>query len=109
DALAKAAAYKTPKTTLVADHYRAVPRDEATYWFWENVELRPELRRLLPELLRRTHYFGRAESYCRFRCLEQLPQRVGQQCVLTPSPAGGGVPVLVADPKVEFRVNTVLA
>jgi CRISPR-associated protein Csb2 len=107
DASAKAAAYKKAKTTLVADHYRVLPTDEPIFWCWET-DLRPELRLLLRELLRRVLYFGRAESYSSFRVIEDLPQNPGHKCVLTSSRTGG-VPVLAHNPQQPFNLNVLLA
>jgi CRISPR-associated protein Csb2 len=107
DASANAAAYRKPKTTLVPDHYRAVPADKAVYWFWHALTLRPELLSLMAELIRRVLYFGRAESYCRFQV---DPPHIGIQpnCTLR-SDYPQGVPVLVPDPSGELRIDSLLA
>lgn len=60
-------------TTLSQDHYRAVPTHHPILWVWETIELSSSESALLHQLLRRVLYFGRAESYCRFRLLNNDP------------------------------------
>jgi CRISPR-associated protein Csb2 len=108
DASAKGAAYKKPKTTLVSDHFRVLPSDEPVYWFWEALDLSRALRSLLNELLRRMHYFGRAESFCRFLLLDAPPANLKPNCILGPSNERGA-PVLVADPRAELSLESLLA
>src|SRR5579862_7333187 len=54
--------YRKVTTTLSADSYRAVPTTEELLWIWPKLTLPTASHRLLDELLRRMHYFGRAET-----------------------------------------------
>ncbi len=71
DARKEKAACKTPKTTLVPDHYRVLPEDDPVVWFWPGLDLDETCAQLLDALLDRTLYFGRAESFCRMRRVER--------------------------------------
>ena len=99
--------YKHVSTTLVPDHYRVLSPEEPVCWIWTHVLLTPNQSGLLQELLRRILYFGRAESFCRFRIAE-LSDGIRANCVLVPTP-GGAVPVLVPDPNTELDLDTLLA
>ena len=61
------------KTTLVLDAFAVVPRDEPLIAVWPSVELPPEQRSLLDELLVAIGYLGRAESWVEARRLERSP------------------------------------
>lgn len=103
----KDAAYKKAMTTLVPDHFRAIASDQSLYWIWDNVELSQKQLRLLDDLLNRIVYFGRAESFCRIR-------RVDQTCVIRPNCvpdpfAKDHSPVLVATPKMKLDLSILLA
>jgi CRISPR-associated protein Csb2 len=106
DGQAKNPGYKRPGTTLVQDHYRAVPADEPLYWVWEKAELEPAEADLLRELLSRLLYFGRAESHCRVRIVRG--EEVKPNCRLNAS-AGVGQPVLCPTPGVPLDINALLA
>jgi CRISPR-associated protein Csb2 len=106
DAQKKNPGYKRPGTTLVQDHYRAIPPGERIYWLWERTELYPDEAILLHQLLRRVLYFGRAESYCRFRILEG--QEVTPNCQLVRT-AGMGNAVLAPELGVALNLNALLA
>ncbi|MEW6365728.1 MAG: type I-U CRISPR-associated protein Csb2 [Acidobacteriota bacterium] len=94
--------------TLVRDDARLLPTDQEIIWAWQSVHLAEPLLDLLLQLLRRMIYFGRAESFCRFHVLDQPPENLGTNCHLTDR-ACGGVPVLVAKPNVELRLDALLA
>lgn len=95
--------------TLIQDHYLTVPAGEKLYWFWpELTSLETNQRNLLGELLRRIVYFGRAESFSRFRILESVPAEIVPNCDLH-STENGGRPVLVADPTAELDIKYLLA
>ncbi len=87
DAKKEKAAYKTPKTTLVADHYRVLPGDDPVKWIWPDLDLDEECTQLLDALLDRTLYFGRAESFCRMRHIERAG--VEANCILHRKDSGG--------------------
>jgi len=108
DAQKKNPGYKRPGSTLVQDHYRAIPPDKPILWMWQLKDdpLDPIELTLLRELLRRTLYFGRAESFCRFEVIEDdFPP---SNCVLT-SEAGTGNPVLVPLPNSALNLDALLA
>ena len=104
----KDAAYKKSMTTLVPDHYRAIPPDQPVFWIWNSIELPPKLLGLLDCLLNRIVYFGRAETLCRISRTSQLPSGYRPNCVLSSS-ATDGAPVLVAKPDLELNLSTLLA
>ena len=106
DASKKKAAYMAPKTTLVPDHYRVLPGDEPVLWIWPALDLSAECLHLLDVLLERTLYFGRAESFCRMRRVEDAG--VKPNCVLHRKDLGGGSPVLVAAQGAGLRVDVLL-
>ena len=106
DASKKKAAYMTPKTTLVADHYRVLPVDDPVVWIWSGLALDAACLALLDALLERTLYFGRAESFCRMRRVE-LPG-VEANCVLGRKDSGGDSPVLVPTPGAALRMDVLL-
>lgn len=58
---------RRPLTTLVPDRTQQIPPDAVILWIWNAPTLSPEERNLLCNLLRRIHYFGRAESWTRMR------------------------------------------
>lgn len=66
DANKKKAAYMTPKTTLIPDHYRVLPEDDPVVWIWSELDLDAACLELLDGLLERTLYFGgrRASAEC---------------------------------------------
>ncbi len=88
---------KQPVPTLVRDRCRAIPCDEAILWVWEAVALGPRERELLVNLLRRMHYFGRAESWARFELLGEADPLPPVNCVLFRDPTDDRVPVLVPE------------
>ncbi len=98
--------FKQVGTTLVQDHYRAVPPQQPILWVWEETELSSAESALLGQLLRRVLYFGRAESYCRFRLLDGEP--VAPNCRLSAA-AGTGNPVLAAIPGTDLNFESLLA
>jgi len=102
----KKAGYKTPKTTLVADHYRVLPEDDPVVWFWHGLDLDEKCARLLDALLDRTLYFGRAESFCRMRRVERAD--VEANCFLRRRDTGGDSPVLVPTPGISLRMDALL-
>jgi CRISPR-associated protein Csb2 len=110
DAQKKNPGYKRPGTTLVQDHYRAVPPDEAILWVWRfrDGPLQPDEHALLGELLKRILYFGRAESYCRFKIAEGANPPVN--CRLSPE-AGPDCqnPVLVPLPGRDLNLDALFA
>ncbi len=67
---------------------------------------RPQEAKLLSQLLRRLLYFGRAESYCRFRIFDE--GAMTPNCRLERS-SGAGQPVLVAIPGGELNLESLFA
>jgi CRISPR-associated protein Csb2 len=106
DATKKKAAYMTPKTTLIPDHYRVLPGDDPVVWIWSGLDLDAACLVLLDALLDRTLYFGRAESFCRMRRVEQ--PGVEANCVLRRKDSGGDSPVLVPIPGTVLRMDVLL-
>ena len=104
-----AAAYKKPQTTLVEDHYRVVPDDESLFWVWDQINLDDSQTALLDHLLERTLYFGRAESFCRLRRVECLPEGATPNCHLTERGGEATTPVLAPIPGEELKIETLLA
>lgn len=69
--------YRAVTTTLVPDLFCALAPTEPLLWVWKSTVLETQERALLAELLRRMHYFGRAESWTRMRLCgedERVPQ-----------------------------------
>ncbi|MGE3537985.1 MAG: type I-U CRISPR-associated protein Csb2 [Candidatus Tectimicrobiota bacterium] len=104
-----AAAYKKPQTTLVEDNYRAVAPDESIFWYWEYLKLEESQIRLLDILLERIQYFGRAESFCRLRRTEILPDTISINCHLAEHDTGDRVPVLVPLPGRSLDLDALFA
>lgn len=98
--------YKQVGKTLVQDHYRALPPQGDILWIWDSLLLSEQHLQLLRELLRRTLYFGRAESLCLFDVLEPAIDTPVPNCRLSPNPETG-TPVLV--PSSTFDIRTLLA
>jgi len=101
-------AYKKSATTLVPDVCRAIAPDDSVLWFWPQLDLPGVSRRLLDELLHRMLYFGRAESFCLFRRLEQLPPDASVNCRLT-AHTTDQAPVLVPKPGEPLNIAALLA
>ncbi len=101
--------YKKPQTTLVEDHYRAVPVDESIFWHWENLDLEEAQNLLLNQLLERILYFGRAESFSRLRRIAALPKGVEINCRLFARGPGEMVPVLAPLPNHTLDLAALLA
>lgn len=99
-------ALKQAKTTLVPDQYQ-IACPEPVYWVWPDVDLAPAERALLEELLRRTLYFGRSESHCLMRIVEEAPAVNCAPCAA--GEAQGRAPVLAADWQTPLRVDALLA
>ncbi len=106
---AKDPAYKKPMSSLVYDRFQAVSPIEPLYWIWDSLELSPELQQLLGDLTKRITYFGRAESHCRMRLCDELPQGVMQNCELIAENTNSGSPVLAANPNVEVNLESLMA
>jgi CRISPR-associated protein Csb2 len=108
DAQKKNPGYKRPGSTLVQDHYRAIPPDKPIVWMWElqDNSIDPSELTLLRELLKRILYFGRAESFCRFEAVEGQPPSAN--CRLS-SEAGVGNPVLVPLPNSDLNLDVLLS
>lgn len=104
----KDAAYKKSMTTLVPDVCRAISSNDSVFWSWPSVALSTSLQRLLDELLRRMLYFGRAESLCIIRRIEQLPTGIGMNCRLSAT-ATNQSPVLVPKPGQPLNLDSLLA
>ena len=98
--------FKQVGTTLVQDHFRIIARSAPIYWIWDASELEPREEKLLSHLLQRLLYFGRAESYCRFRIFNE--REIAPNCRLEKTP-GPGHPVLVAIPSGELNQESLFA
>lgn len=105
----KDAAYKKPMATLVYDRFQAIPPASSIYWLWDSLELTTEQRQLLYELTRRITYFGRAESHCQFRLVDELPSDVTPNCELVKERTASANPVLVPDPNEQLDLDSLLA
>lgn len=97
---------RCPKRTLVPDQF-SVTGQRPVYWIWPNVDLDDHQRSLLDALLRRTLYFGRAESHCLMSLTDEAPSANCLPC--EPSEAEGRAPVLAADSRVPLRLDALLA
>lgn len=106
DAKATSAAVKKAKTTLTVDHFRSVSPNAAITWCWPSLELSEPQQNLLSALLSRMLYFGRTESWTKFKILESMP--VDQNCLLSETNQTGS-PVLVPDPKQPLVIERLLA
>ena len=96
-------------STLVYDRFRAIPPTSRLYWFWDSVNLSAEHRELLFELARRITYFGRAESFCQIRLLDELPDDAAPNCTLIEERSKSSNPVLVPNPKEQLDLDSLLA
>jgi CRISPR-associated protein Csb2 len=97
-------AFRQPGKTLVPDAYRVISPEDAVYWKWDFPE--PfAYRKLLTELLKRMLYFGRAETACLFRLLDDDEAAgIEENCVLlAESGSEAKAPVLV--PKLDGPLN----
>lgn len=106
---AKDAEVRKAVTSLVEDHYRAVPPDESIFWSWEKPDLAEPHQQLLTRLLERTLYFGRAESYSRLRHVTTLPAGAEVNCRLEKHDTGAMTPVLVHLPEHPLDLAGLLA
>ncbi len=93
--------------TLVFDTFVCVGRDGEVIAVWPGVELSPEQRRLLENLLDKLAYVGRAESWCIGRLLSpEDAAAVDVNCFPVNGSAAGAkgelVQVLCADPETAF-------
>lgn len=86
---------RRPLTTLMPDRSHALPSDEAILWVWKEAVLLPDERNLLAELLRRMHYFGRAESWTRLRLRDEEQPMPDANCAIEASASFGTLPLLV--------------
>jgi len=101
-------AVKQCKTTLVPDQYQIVG-EEPIYWIWPGLKLPDDQQLLLAELLNRTLYFGRQESFCRMIIAANVPppQPNCLQCETTEPDAMP--PVLAPIPGQPLRLDSLLA
>lgn len=110
-------AVKQSRTTLVPDQYQIVGEDPI-YWIWSGLDLPEALQLLLGELLKRTLYFGRQESFCRMTIGTETPPQ--PNCRPRPDlvPGSGPFssaeraampPVLAASPGQPLRLDSLLA
>lgn len=88
---------KRSLTTLMPDRCRAMPPDDTVLWVWNQTALSPEERDLLSNLLRRMHYFGRAESWTRLRLLDEHEPAPATNCELALKLSDRAFPVLVSE------------
>lgn len=102
-------AYRTPQATLIEDHYRAISPDAFVYWVWREINLTTEGRSLLEQLLDRTLYFGRAESYCEMRVVAALPVGVEVNCFLERLDDGFRTPVLASIPGKDVSLEAIFS
>jgi CRISPR-associated protein Csb2 len=101
--------YRQVTTTLVEDHYRALPPDEPVFWCWEDLDVPVPQEQLLDRLLDRMLYFGRAESFSRLRRAATLPPGVEINCRLEKRDADAMMPVLVHLPGRPLSLAVLLA
>lgn len=101
--------YRQVTTTLSLDAYRVVPASERLLWMWPKLTLSPATRSLLVQLLRRTHYFGRAEAWTRMRIVDPVESAEAGNCTLRALPSSTSVPVLVASPGTTLDMKVLLA
>lgn len=89
--------YRSVTTTLVQDTYLVLPPDDVLHWVWQNTHLEDRQRTLLADLLRRMHYFGRAEAWTCFELLSEAAELPPVNCVLVREPSDALQPVLVPE------------
>lgn len=99
---------KVPLPTLALDTYRAVPSASPLHWIWPSCSLSPNAAQLLRHLLRRIHYFGRAEAWTIMRLVE-LNGLIAPNCELRTSMLSGAVPVLAHRPDHALDIDLLLA
>ena len=102
-------AFRQPSKTLVVDRYRTLPSTEAVFWIWESCDLTLQALELLRELLRRIHYFGRAETWTIMRLVGESEPETLPNCKLDENPSTGAVPVLVPRPDQVLDLDVLLA
>jgi CRISPR-associated protein Csb2 len=100
--------FRQVSTTLALDGYRAVPSYEPLYWIWLACALPAEATRLLHNLLRRIHYFGRAETWTIMRLVEPNGC-IAPNCELRTSMLSGSVPVLAHRTDQTLDIDLLLA
>jgi CRISPR-associated protein Csb2 len=66
-------------TTLVEDHFVAVPKDEPVIWSWPKVNLTDAEANMLTVLCRNVRYFGRAESLCSLEMAREIDWRTNSR------------------------------
>ncbi|MFQ5849314.1 MAG: type I-U CRISPR-associated protein Csb2 [Candidatus Binatia bacterium] len=98
---------KLPVPTLALDEYHALPSAAPMYWIWRTCMLSPEAIQLLRQLLRRIHYFGRAEAWTTMRLVEA--DGIKPNCELRPTASSASVPVLAHRPDQTLDIAILLA
>lgn len=98
---------KLPIPTLALDRYHAVSSATPIYWIWRACMLSPEATELLRQLLRRTHYFGRAETWTTMRLVD--PDGIEPNCELQPTVSSASVPILAHCPGQTLDIDLLLA
>jgi len=98
--------FRQVSSTLSADTYRSVGGRDRLVWVWRQTRLTGEQEGLLAGLLRRIHYFGRAESLTVMRITESSAE---PNCVLRTEGSMTSVPVLVHSPDQPLDIDLMLA
>lgn len=95
---------KLPLPSLTLDRCRTIPPDESVYWVWRSCTLSPKAIQLLFQLLRRIHYFGRAETWTKMYLLNPNGPIV-PNCELRAEASSGSIPVLAYRPNHELDID----
>ncbi len=90
----KKAGTRSYGTSLVQDNYWCVPPESPVWWFLEGDDWTDELRALLAQCLKRTIYFGRAETFTRVRIAGSTTEIPTPNCTLVDKRTAGAAPVL---------------
>jgi CRISPR-associated protein Csb2 len=101
--------FRQVSKTLALDAYRAIPHRQAIYWIWSRLDLSAEETRLLGNLLDRTHYFGRADTWTRMRLIDASDGAPEPNCELNAMLSSGSAPVLVCRPDRPLDIEVLLA
>lgn len=100
--------FREVSRTLALDTYRAVPPSASIYWIWSSCTLSNETTELLRQLLRRIHYFGRAEAWTTMRLVDSI-KNIVPNCELKTSRSSASVAVLAQHPGQKLDIDLLLA
>ncbi len=100
--------YRSVSSTLALDCYRVISSAESICWIWASCTLSQDSSRLLRELLRRIHYFGRGEAWTTMHVAD-IDGGIAPNCRLQAEGSSDLVPVLAHDPAQTLDIDLLLA